>query len=52
MQILLEDFSDKMNKEDTFSNQKPTIVNGSLQEISNGNGVRVCGTNGGEEERV
>jgi hypothetical protein len=38
MKILLGDFNAKVDKEDIF---KPTIGNGSLQEISNNDGVRV-----------
>jgi endonuclease/exonuclease/phosphatase family metal-dependent hydrolase len=38
MKILLGDFNAKVGREDIF---KPTIVNESLQEISNGNGVRL-----------
>jgi hypothetical protein len=38
MTILVGDFYAKLGKEDIF---KPTVGNGSLQEISNDNGVRV-----------
>jgi hypothetical protein len=38
MKILLEDFDDKVDREDIF---KPTTGNESLHEISNDNGVRV-----------
>jgi hypothetical protein len=39
MKILLGDFNSKEGKEDTF---KPTIVNGSLHEHINDNGVGNC----------
>jgi exonuclease III len=38
MKILLGDFNVKVDREDIF---KPTIGNGSLQEISNDNGVKL-----------
>jgi hypothetical protein len=38
MKILLEDFNAKVGREDIF---KPTILNESLHEISNDNGVRL-----------
>jgi hypothetical protein len=38
MKILLEDFNEKVGREDTF---KPTIGNESLLQDSNDNGVRV-----------
>jgi hypothetical protein len=38
MKIVLADFNGKVGREDIF---KPTVVNESLHEISNDNGVRV-----------
>jgi hypothetical protein len=38
MKFFLRDFNAKVGREDIF---KPTIVNESLHEISNDNGVRV-----------
>jgi hypothetical protein len=38
MKILLGEFNAKVGREDIF---KPTIVNYSLHEISNGNGVKL-----------
>jgi hypothetical protein len=38
MKILLDDFNEKVGREDIF---KPTIGNESSHEISNDNGVRV-----------